>query len=139
MISHFVPSPRIRRLLAGAAAGVVCLAGGYLLSRKLDEAYTISEWLIWRLAPIWGYTLLFNASCVAFGAFLTRKLLQQRPLPALERLLQSMMLGLTAFVLSLYVLGFAHLFKPTVALLLPAVFLVVGARDGAELWRELLA
>ncbi|MES1184141.1 MAG: hypothetical protein ABUL60_10015 [Myxococcales bacterium] len=139
MISRFVPSPRIRRLLAGAAAGVVCLAGGYLLSRKLDEAYTISEWLIWRLAPIWGYTLLFNASCVAFGAFLTRKLLQQRPLPALERLLQSMMLGLTAFVLSLYVLGFAHLFKPSVALLLPAVFLLVGARDAAELWRELLA
>ena len=129
MISRLALSPRIRRLLAGVVASFICIAGVYVLSGKLDAAYPISDWLVWRLAPIWGYTLLFNASCVAFGSFLLRQLVQDRPMPALERLLQSMMLGLTAFVVALYVLGFARLFKPSVALLLPCVFLVVGARD----------
>lgn len=112
--------------------------GAFLLARRLDEVYPLREWLVWQLLPVWGYTLLLNAACVTFGAFLARKLLGERPLPALERLLQSMMLGLVAFVLGLYLLGFAHLFKPALALVLPAAFLVVGARDGAALFSELV-
>ncbi len=139
MISRLVSSPRVQRLLAAVAATLVCGAGVYLLGRRLDEAYPVSEWLVWRLAPIWGYALLFNASCVAFGAFALRRLLGERELPALERLLASMMLGLVGFVLALYVLGFARLFKPAVALGLPLLLLGLGARDGAALWRELVA
>jgi hypothetical protein len=139
MISRFALSPRVQRLLSGVAATLICGVGIYVLGGRLDEVYPVSEWLVWRLAPIWGYALLFNASCVAFGAFLTRRLLGNRELPALERLLQSMMLGLTAFVLSLYVLGFAHLFKPIIALGLPIMFLGVGARDAHALWLELVS
>ena len=105
MISRLALSPRLQRLGAGALATLVCAYGVYLLGRTLNHAYPISEWLVWSLAPVWGYALLLNGSCVAFGSFLARRLLQRRPLPALERLLQSMMLGLTAFVLALYVLG----------------------------------
>lgn len=130
---------RVQHWLRGAAAAAICGLGVYWLGQRLNLAYPIADWLVWRLAPIWGYTLLLNAACVAFGAFLARRLLQERELPALERLLQSMMLGLTAFVLALYVLGFLHLFKPVVALLLPAIFLVVGARDAGKLFDELLA
>jgi hypothetical protein len=139
MLSRFAsPSPRVQRLLAAVAATIICGIGFYVLGRRLDEVYPVSEWLVWRLAPIWGYALLFNVSCVAFGAFLLRRLLGNREIPALERLLQSMMLGLTAFVLALYVLGFAHLFKPTMALGLPILFLGVGARDARSLWLELV-
>lgn len=139
MISRLALSPRAQRLLAAVAASLICGAGVYFFGRAVNDAYPVSEWLVWRLAPIWGYTLLFNASCVVGGAYLLRRLLGERELPALERLLQSAMLGLVAFVLVWYVLGFAHLFKPVVALGLPIIFLGVGARDGAALWRDLVA
>lgn len=138
MIPRLVPTPRVRHLLVGTAATLVCAAGIYLLGRRLDAVYPVSQWLVWSLAPVWGYALLFNLSCVVFGSFLVRKLLQERTLPAIERLLQSMMLGLTAFVLVLYVLGFCRLFKPTVAVALPVMFLIVGFRDARALWRELV-
>jgi hypothetical protein len=94
---------------------------------------------VWRLAPLWGYALLFNLSCVAFGAFLLKRLLGERELPALERLLHSMMLGLTGFVLAWYVAGFVGLFKPWLALILPLAGLALGARDGRALFSELVA
>jgi hypothetical protein len=139
MIFGLASSARVRSVLRGAAATLICGAGTYVLGRRLNEAYPLSEWLVWSLAPIWGYALLFNAACVACGSFLLRRLLGARQLPALERLLQSMMLGLTAFVLALYVLGFLHLFKPALAVALPAAFLVVGAKDGAALFAELVS
>jgi hypothetical protein len=118
-------------------AALICGVGAYLFGDNVDRHFAVQQWLVWRLMPIWGYLLLFNFACVAFGAFLLRKLLQQRELPALEALLQSMMLGLTAFVLSLYVCGFARLFRPAVALTLPLVFLIIGFRDAQTLWGRL--
>jgi hypothetical protein len=117
---------------------LICAYGLYVLGHALDPYYPIKTWLVWRVAPIWGYAIAFNLGCVAFGSFLLRQLLGQRPLPALERLLQSMMLGLTAFVLALYALGFVGLFKPWVAVLLPALFVILGQADLRALWSELL-
>ena len=118
---------------------LVCAAGVFVLARTLNEHYAIKAWLVWRLLPIWGYAILFNASCVSFGAFLLRRLLGERELPALERLLQSMMLGLTAFVLGLYAEGFLGLFKPWAAILLPLAFIALGEADGRALLGELFA
>ncbi|MDF3065698.1 MAG: hypothetical protein K0R38_1299 [Polyangiaceae bacterium] len=125
--------------MAGLAATLVCGVGTYLFGQAVDARYPVAEWLVWRLAPIWGYTLLFNFSAVAFGAFLLRRLLGERELPALERLLQSMVLGLTGFILLWYGLGFVGLFKPWTAIGLPLALLLVGATDGRALARELLA
>jgi hypothetical protein len=139
MLPRLAVPPRVQHLLGGLAATVVCGVGAYLFSTAVDARYPISEWLVWRLAPVWGYTLLFNASAVAFGSFLLRRLLGERELPALERLLFSMMLGLTAFVLAWYLFGFVGLFKPSTALALPLAFLVFGATDARALSSELLA
>ena len=109
----------------------------YLFVGVVDRHYAVENWLVWRLLPIWAYALLFNVACVALGAFLLRKLLQQRELPALEELLQSMMLGFTAFVLALYLCGFLRLFRPVVAFGLPLVFLSVGLKDALGLWQRL--
>ena len=130
---------RVQRLLGGLAATVVCGVGAYLFSTTVDNHYPVREWLIWRLAPIWGYTLLFNLGSVAFGSFLLRRLLGERELPALERLLHSMLLGLTAFVLGWYLLGFVGLFKPSTAVALPLAFLAIGATDARALLTEILA
>jgi hypothetical protein len=109
-----------------------------LLGRAVDPHYPIRAWLVWRLAPIWGYALLWNVGCVAFGAFLLKRLLGERELPAVERLLQSMMLGLTGLVLLWYLAGFVGLFQPWLALLLPLAGLAIGQRDGRELFVELV-
>ncbi len=130
-------TPRVRGLTAGLAATLICGYGAYVFGKAVDPHYPIQTWLVWRLLPIWGYAILFNVSAVAFGAFLLRHLLGSRELPALERLLQSMMLGLTGFVLALYAVGFVGLFKPWVAVGLPLIFIVVGERDGRALLREL--
>jgi hypothetical protein len=138
MLGRLASAPRVQRVLSGAAALAVCATGCYLLGRTLDRSYPLVEWLTWRLAPIWGYALLFNLSAVVFGSFLLRRLLGERELPALERLLHSMMLGLTAFVLALYGFGFVGLFKPWMALSLPLIFLAAGWPDGRRLLQALL-
>lgn len=130
-------SSNIGRWAAGLAAGVACGYGAYALGQAVDPYYPIKSWLVWRLAPVWGYALLFNVGCVAFGSFLLKRLLGERELPALERLLQSMMLGLTGFVLAWYVAGFVGLFKPWMAVLLPLAGLLLGERDGRALFAEL--
>jgi hypothetical protein len=132
-------SHRIQRLAAGVGATLVCLYGAHVLRQALDPYYPIKEWLVWRLAPVWGYALLFNSSCVAFGSFLLRRLLGTRELPALERLLHSMLLGLVAFVLGLYAAGFVGLFKPWLAVFIPLAFLVAGQADGRALLAELFS
>src|SRR5688500_8558711 len=110
MLERLTPSPRVQRALIGVAALLVCAAGCYQLGRALDRSYPIAEWLVWRLAPTWASAPLFSLSAVTFGAFLLNKLLGPRQLPAIERLLQSMMLALVAFVLGLYLLGSLALF-----------------------------
>jgi hypothetical protein len=137
MLSRLMLSPHLPRIAKSFAAALICAVGCYVLATTLDQHYPLKEWLIWRLAPIWGYALLFNVSCVAMGSFLLRKLLGFRELPALERLLQSMALGLVAFVLALYALGFVGLLKPWSALLVPGAFLILGADDGRALLVEL--
>ncbi len=139
MLPRLALSPRVVRFARAFAAALTCCAGVYVLGRTLDQHYPIREWLSWRLAPVWGYALLFNISAVAGGSFLLRKLLGDRPMPALERLLQSMMLGLTSFVLLLYVAGFVGLLKPWLAIAIPLGFLVVGEGDGRALLSELFA
>lgn len=129
----------LRKLAVGLAAAATCGYGAYYFGVTVDRYYPIHTWLLWRVAPIWGYALLLNASAVAFGSLLVRRLMGDRELPALERLLQSMMLGLVAFVLALYVAGFVGLFKPWLAVALPLAFLAAGERDGRALLRDLVA
>jgi hypothetical protein len=139
VLQRIANSRRVQRALGAFAAAAICAVGSYLFGEAVNNHYPIREWLVWRLAPIWGYTLLFNASSLAFGSYLLKRLLGERELPALERLLQSMMLGLVGFVLCLYTVGFVGLFKPWMAVLIPLGFLTVGAKDGLALGRELVA
>lgn len=129
----------VRNSITGAVAAAICGYGAYYFGTTVHRYYAIDTWLVWRVAPLWGYALLWNASLASFGAFLLRRLLGERELPALERLLQSMMLGLVAFVLGLYAAGFVGLLKPWLAIGLPLAMLVAGERDGRALLAELFA
>ena len=109
-------------------AALICALGVVLFARVLDQHYPLRDWLVFRLIEVWGYTLLFNAACVSGGAALLRLLVGKRALPALEWLVISMCLGLTAFVVCFFVAGLFCLFNPVTAIALPAAFLAAGYR-----------
>jgi hypothetical protein len=108
------------------AVAAVCVAGVVIYARVLDAKYPVAEWLVWRLMPVWGYALLWNAACVAGGAAVLRLLLRGRDVPVVEWLLQSMAVGLVLFTLALYLFGSICLLAPWLSLLLPAVMLAAG-------------
>jgi hypothetical protein len=121
--------------------GVVAITsvGAVVLWRALGPHYPVKEWLIWRLLPIWGYTLLFNAACVSGGACILRYVLRVRGLPAFEQLLMAMAVGVVEFALLHYLAGAVCAFSAWSALAIPLAMLASGAVLVAELIRELTA
>ncbi len=131
--------PKALELARSIVIALICAAGVFVLASELDPHYAISDWLIWRLLPIWGYTLLFNAACISGGAAVLRLIFGRRELPALEWLLQSMAVGVVLFVFGLYAAGALCLFRPWLAILLPVLLLGAGWRAGPALLKALSA
>lgn len=129
----------LTKLVRGLGVAVACALGLFVYSGVLDRAYPIKEWLIWTLLPLWGYTLVWSAACVAAGSSLLRLLLQGRRLPALERLLLSMATGAVLFVVAWNIGGALCLFQTWMSVALPMGMLVAGAYGGPDLVRELAA
>jgi hypothetical protein len=137
-------TPRAQHIAQSAFAFATCSAGLVYFAHSVNAHYPLRDWLAWRILPVLGYALLFNVACVSFGALLVDKLLGEREVHPLERLLYAMAAGLTGFALCMYALGFAALFRPLVALLLPFALLAAGQRQARSLaaalwaWRESL-
>jgi hypothetical protein len=131
--------PRALDLARNVAVLLVCAAGLAGLARVLDRHYALSDWLIWRVLAIGAYALLFNASCVAGGAAVLGLIFRRRQLPALDWLLQSMAVGVTAFVLCLYAAGAFCSFKPWMAIAIPMLLLAAGFRAAPRLASGLTA
>jgi hypothetical protein len=125
------------RLVRGLLVAMVCGVGLVVYADVLDRAYPIRQWLIWQLLPLWGYTLLWSAACVAGGSSVLRWLLGGRNLPAIERLLLSMAVGAVLFVFVWNVGGAFCLFRTWMSVALPVALLGAGAYGVPELWREL--
>jgi hypothetical protein len=126
-VQSFLRSPTAWIGLSRTVAVSVALAiGCFFFLRAVDRSYPVEEWLVWRLLPIWGYTLLFNLACVASGAALLRAILPGKRFPPLELLVLGMATGVVLFVFGLYLLGFTCQFKAWGAIALPLVLLVAG-------------
>ncbi len=65
----------------------------------------VQHWLLWRLAPLWGYSLLFLLSSLGIGLVLLRRVLRLAHLPPVEEGLFGMTLGSIAFVFGMYLAG----------------------------------
>jgi len=130
---------RIVRWVRALGVAAACVVGVVVSLREFDQHYAVEDWLVWRMLPLWGYTLLFNAACVCGGAGALRALLGKRQLPALEWLLYSMAAGLVLFVLGLNLAGYFCALDTWSALLLPLAFMAAGARAlpplFSALWR----
>lgn len=120
-----------RRLESARAmlVAVFCAAAIAVFAVQVDDHYAIRDWLAWRVLMLWGYTLALNLSCVTLGHSILRRAFGMKRLPPAETWLTSMALGLVAFVLALYVAGSIGAFHPAVAVLLPFVFIALGASD----------
>ena len=122
------------RMLAGLLVGLVGVAGTCYYGYVLDPHYPVVEWLVWRLAPLWGYTLLFNLACVLAGATIVRWVVGIRRLPAAEWLLQSMCVGLVLFVFGQYLAGALCALTPWFAIALPGALLALGVPGARATW-----
>ena len=127
-------SVKLGRNLGVAAT---CAVGVVVCAEVWGQNYPVREWLIWRLLPLWAYTIVWCAACVASGSSVLRWLLRGRPMPAVERLLHSMVIGLAGLGSLSYVLGALCLFRSWVAIALPILMLASGWYGVPELWREL--
>jgi hypothetical protein len=128
MVRLSLSRERLLNWVRNVGVALACVAGVVFSLQQLDEHYAVREWLVWQLLPVWGYTLLFNAACVAGGAAALSVLLGKRRLPPLEWLLYSMMSGLVLFVVALNVAGYLCAFDHWLALLLPLTFLAATFR-----------
>jgi hypothetical protein len=121
--------PRSHTGIALRSLGVlgICVAGVALLGQSINPAYPWRDWLAWRLLELWAYCLYFNLACAAFGHLVVTRWLRLTGLPALERFVTSMAVGLVAFTLAMYGAGALALYRPWFAVLLPLLMLAGGA------------
>jgi hypothetical protein len=120
----------------GRALGALALAGLATagLLRFVNELSPVRGWLALPLGILLAWQIVLNAAFLCGGFAIVRRLLPVE-MPVLERLCISVAAGVTAFYLSLYALGAVHLFRPWVAVVLPVIFLAVGAAPVVEWWR----
>ncbi len=133
MLRLVLVADRTLTLIRALAVAVACAIGCYVFFGVVDDKYPVAQWLSVHLWPVWAYTLLFNAACVAGGAGLIDALFPRRRFPALEWLVLSMGVGLVLFVLGMYLAGASCRFKPITACVLPALMLVLGFRGTRRL------
>ncbi|WP_433930695.1 hypothetical protein AB3662_42020 [Sorangium cellulosum] len=118
-------SPR-PRLLRGAFAAVACIAGLAYYAFAVHKHIPVQHWLLWRLAPLWGYSLLFLLSSLGIGLVLLRRAVRLAHLPPVEEGLFGMALGAIAFVFGMYLAGAVGWIRPWFGLALPAALLAGG-------------
>jgi hypothetical protein len=127
---RFLRTAGSNRWVAAATALMFCLAGTVVFASVMDHVFPIRDWLVWSLAPLWGWVLLFSLSTLCFGQLVLVRWLKLDRLPVLESAVLSAAIGTVGFVMALYGAGALALFRPAFAVALPLAFLALGARDG---------
>ena len=116
----------------------ILLAGTAWFGHFVHGFYAIQTWLFWRYAGYVLVTLSWSVCCLSFGYELVARYC--RWLSKTEQLTVGLALGVLGFALAIFGLGLVHALHWTTALLLPVVFMAVGARrlrhDGRKLLRR---
>jgi hypothetical protein len=116
------------RLFHGAIVLVVCLLGARHYVGVVDEIYPVDEWLFWDLVKLWAWMGVFSLACLSAGSFVLEKALRLE-LPPLDALVQSMAVGVVAFVMCMYAGGALFWYGKVFAVMLPVALLALGARS----------
>ncbi len=118
----------IRPQLSKLRQGAVCLAllgGAAYFATVIDPRYAIKDWLFWRYARYWAYTVLFALSCASAGHRVL-PLIAPRRRPLLEHALLSFTVGLFVFYLGVVGFGLLGALGTTFAFVWPLALLGSG-------------
>src|SRR6266496_1596018 len=126
---------RAPRGTPGWVIGGLGVAGALFLARWLGARQPPRSWLSLQLAAIWLWQAVLAAACASVGYRLVRRALPADEWTPLERLAVGYPAAIIVFVLGLYVAGFLHLLRPALAIVLPALFLAIGAPPLLRGWR----
>ena len=127
------------RWVVAAAALLLCLAGSAVFIKVMGRVFPVKDWLVWTLAQIWGWVLLFNLCTFCLGQFVLVRILKLDQLPVLESAVLGAAIGIVGFTMAMYLAGALALYNRIFAVALPPVLLAIGGRDGlrmgVRLWR----
>lgn len=123
--------------LRGLAAAAICVVGTAYFAREVSGHIPFDRWLLWSLLTLWGYSLYFAVACLLAGNALLRLILQDRDLPPVEWVLQSMTIGLVLFVVGMAIGGAACQFRPAFSIALPATMIAAGVVPAQRTWRRM--
>lgn len=117
---------------------VALLAALGLLLGATNFHYPIAAWLVWRYLWVGGLAVLWAASCLSCGYWLSRRLRVRLESRALGAAL-AFPLGVLAFQLAIFLLGVVGVLGALVFVLLPLGFMALGARQMVEMARTVRA
>ena len=129
-----VDAPRRARAVAIALAAAY---GFRLYLRAVAPHYAVASWGVWPLARVAFAATILVLACLSTGYVLATQALRLRARPLLDTLVTSLALGVTAFVLAMYLAGFLGLYGRRLAFGLPLVMTAVGARPLYDLAKKL--
>ena len=145
-------SDKVRRILEffrSLAVTLIALAGAAFFLDFVDQYYPLKEWLFFRYAATWIYSLAFLFSSLSAGWRMCRRLLPS-PMPHAERLVLSVSVGVLAFFGGIFLAGCFDLYGTLFFFAWPLLLISYGGpqfildhmnpRDGTRKpdWRSLL-
>ncbi len=135
-VHRAILADRVRRIvLACVVLGAVVVVASFV-----NEREPARTWLFFPYAGFWAATLVWVASCTAFGHAALR-LLPSLGLRFRERLLFDFATGVLLFAVGLFVRGTVGALGPSFYFLYPLALLVVGGAfscaDARRAWRHL--
>jgi hypothetical protein len=128
--AHSTCSDRLRTILLSLAL----LAGIAIFLNVIDSHYAIGRWLFWRYLAAAGLAAVWAGSCAAMGCFLLARFGLTLQRDSGEFAL-AFPVGMLAFQLAIFLLGLAGLLNTATFILLPVIFLVLGAERLREAMR----
>jgi hypothetical protein len=128
-------------LLAVLVPLYLVVASGFGLKAH-EAADNFFELYVFEVLRHWALTLTFLVASLSIGLLALRKLFRLE-LPFGERLMLGLTLGAASWGLGFEVLGALHLLRPEVAVVVPLLYLLAGARDlhrlgeaGSKAWSK---
>jgi len=113
---------------------VILLGGFAFFSAFVNQHYPIEEWLFFRYATYWAYSLFFALSALSVGLFTLR--VARVGLPFVERLVVAFAVGVFEFELLMFVFGVFQAYNTVTFFVAPLLLLTSGAPEMLRLFRR---
>lgn len=111
------------------------LAGTVMFGREVNKHYPISKWLLWSYLEYWLLSVVFMLACWGAGDAISRRLMPR--LPASERVIGALVLGVVTFFCGMFGGGILGLYGPIFFVALPLIMIFGAGRPFFRFVRRL--